>query len=250
MCISTCLDKSLSKRFNEKKNEIIDIQLDADSLEIVSRPAVELPEWTHLDFEQCPHCPLDINFYPICPVAECLFDVVTRFDKILSYDEVNLEIITFERKVFQHTTAQRAIGSLLGVVFPASWCPHTAFFKPMVRFHLPIATRQETVFRATGMYLLAQYFLSKQGQNVDPDLAGLTQIYRNLNTLNIHIAERLRSATKTDSSINAVITLDVFTQTVPFVIEDQMEEIRYLFKSYLSDFYQQVLKEIDPLDEW
>lgn len=237
-------------RFNEKKHELIDLQLDDDRLEIINRPDGELPEWTQLGFEQCPHCPLDINIYPVCPVAQCLVDVVTRFDKILSYDEVNLEIITSERKVFQQTSAQRAISSLLGVIFPASGCPHTAFFRPMVRFHLPIATRQETVFRATGMYLLAQYFLGKQGGKVDSGLTGLTQIYRNLNTVNIHIADRLRSATQTDSSINAVITLDVFTQTVPFVIEDQMEEVRNLFKPYLSEFYQNVVNVIDPTDDW
>jgi hypothetical protein len=31
--------------------------------------------------------------------------------------------------------------------------------KPMARFHLPLASEEETIYRATTMYLLAQYFL-------------------------------------------------------------------------------------------
>ena len=167
-------------RFNEEKLETIDLRLDAEHLEIVNKPASPLPDWTRLDFNQCPHCPLDGTHHPICPVAQCLVEVVTRFDKILSYDEVELEVITSERKVLQQTTAQRAISSLLGAIIPASGCPHTSFFRPMVRFHLPIATRRETIFRATGMYLLAQYFLGEEGRKTDFELTGLTKIYKNL----------------------------------------------------------------------
>ncbi|MBC2716624.1 MAG: hypothetical protein HF978_15070 [Desulfobacteraceae bacterium] len=224
--------------------ETVDLQLDAANLEIANKPGGELPAWANLKFDQCPHCPLDTGTHPCCPVAESLVDVVARFDKILSYDEVDLEIITSERKVFQRTTAQRAISSLLGVLFPVSGCPHTAFFKPMVRFHLPMATRQETIFRATGMYLMAQYYLEKQGREVDSELTGLAQIYKNLNIINIHMAERLRSATRTDSSVNAVIILDVFAQALPFVIDDQLEEIRYLFAPYFSDLYQSIIGDI------
>lgn len=226
-------------RFNGK-HETVDIKLDAANLELVNKPGGNLPAWAQLDFHQCPHCPLDPAVHNVCPVAGCLVDIVARFDKILSYDEVDLEVITEERKVFQHTTAQRSIGSLLGILFPASGCPHTAFFKPMVRFHLPMATREETIFRATGMYLLSQFYLEKQGHKVDFDFAGLTQIYENLNILNIHMANRLRGATHTDSSINAIIMLDVFTHALPFVIEDQLEEIRSLFTPYFSDFYRHI----------
>ncbi len=225
-------------------HETVDIKLDADNLELVNKPALDLPAWARLKFHQCPHCSLDSGTHLFCPIAGSLVDVVARFDKILSYDEVDLEIITSERKVCQRTTAQRGISSLLGVLFSASGCPHTAFFKPMVRFHLPMATPQETIFRATGMYLLAQYLREKQGLKVDSELTGLSQIYKNLNVLNIHIAARLRSITQTDSSVNAVIMLDVFTHAVPIVIEDHLEEILYLFKPYLSDFYQHIINDM------
>jgi len=42
--------------------------------------------------------------------------------------------------------------------------------KPMVRFHLPFASIEETKYRAISMYLLAQYFLYQQGSQPDWDL--------------------------------------------------------------------------------
>ena len=55
-----------------------------------------------------------------------------------------------------------------------------------------------------------------------------------MHTLNTAVANRLRAASKTDSSVNAIILLDVYAQTMPFVIEDSLASIRYLFTPYLS----------------
>lgn len=232
-------------KLGKNQDEIVDLELDAESLELVNKPCGDLPAWTKLDFNQCPHCPMDALTHPNCPVAMSLVDVVKRFDDVMSYDEIDLEVTTMDRRVSRHTTAQKAISSLVGVLFPASGCPHTAFFKPMVRFHLPLASEEATIFRATGMYLLAQYFLRKEGQKNDFELTGLKQIYNNMHLLNIHIAERLSNATRTDSSVNAIIILDVFTHALPYVIEDHLEEIRHLFAPYLSDFYNRLMKDVD-----
>jgi len=234
--------------FDDQRQEIVDVALDGQTLTVVRGKYDHLPEWTKLEFHQCPHCPLDRADHPFCPVAAVLVDVVRRFDEILSYDAVDLEIITKERKVSQKTTAQRGISSLIGVLFPASGCPHTAFFRPMVRFHLPMANKQETLFRAAGMYLLAQFFLRQDGYKEDSELHGLTQIYKNLNVLNINIADRLRDATQTDSSLNAIIILDVFTQALPFVIDDHLNELRHLFAPYLSNFYATLMKTMEASD--
>lgn len=239
------IDIRYNFKFEGERQEIVDVALDARNLTVVRSIDNNLPAWTKLEFNQCPHCPLDKGVHPACPVAAVLVDVVRRFDKILSYDPVDLEIITAERTVSQHTTAQRGISSLIGLLFPASGCPHTAFFRPMVRFHLPMANKQETLFRAAGMYLLAQFFLRKDGHKEDSELQGLTQIYKNLNILNIHVAERLRNATQTDSSLNAIIILDVFTQALPFVIDDHLNEMRHLFEPYLSEFYAGIMKTMD-----
>ena len=59
-----------------------------------------------------------------------------------------------------------------------SGCPHMDFFKPMARFHLPLANAEETVYRATSMYLLAQYFLQREGKEADMELEGLKKYIR------------------------------------------------------------------------
>ena len=111
----------------------------------------------------------------------------------------------------------------------------------MARFHLPLASLEDTLFRATGMYLLAQYFLKDEGKEVDFELDGLSRIYEIIHLLNISLAKRLKSATNNDSSINAVIVLDVFTHTLPVEIKDQMESIRPLFLSYISDHFTELV---------
>ena len=52
--------------------------------------------------------------------------------------------------------------------------------------------------------------------------------------VNAGLAERLREATHEDSTLNAVVLLDVFAKTLPMVIEESLEELRHLFApSYL-----------------
>ena len=228
-------------KLDGNKQEIIELQLDPQSLEVRNKPVQQLPDWTRLDFHQCSHCPLETTRHPRCPVAVSLVDVVSRFDKLLSYDQVDLEVVTAERRISQRATAQRAISSLLGLLFATSGCPHTAFFRPMARFHLPMAMEDDTIYRATGMYLLAQYFLKKDGKEDDADLKGLAQIYSNLRLLNRSIADRLRGATHTDSSLNAIVVLDMLASAVPFVIEEQLEDVRHLFAPYFSEYYNSLV---------
>lgn len=224
-------------RFNlgNGRDEVFDILLDPDTLEIVNQPTGELPPWTALEFHQCSHCPFTSDTHPQCPLAVTLIQVIGRFNNVISYNEIELTVLTQERQVFQKTTAQKGISSLVGLLFAASGCPHTAFFKPMARYHLPLASEDETYYRATGMYLLAQYLLHKDGKHADLELEGLKKIYRNLHLLNTMVAERIRSATRSDSSVNAVVLLDMITNLMPFILDEQMDKIRHLFTSYLQD---------------
>jgi hypothetical protein len=214
--------------------KIIDLQLDAKTLDLLINDRDTLPSWTNLDFQQCPNCSLTINTHKHCPVAVSLYDIVKEFEDIISYDQIHLDVITKERAVSQKTTAQKGISSLMGLVMATSGCPLTIFFKPMARFHLPLANENETIYRSTSMYLLAQYFLKNDGKAADFKLEGLKKIYKNLQIVNNSIAKRITAGTKTDSSLNAIVLLDLFARTLPLVIEDSLEKIRYLF----SPFFQ------------
>ncbi len=212
--------------------ENFDLKLNDNTLELVDFAPEYLPDWTKLDFHQCKHCPFDSGSTPFCPVAKNLVPIVTLFEKLLSYDEIFVEIVTKERSISHDTTAQRAISALMGLVMATSGCPHTAFFKPMARFHLPLASEKETLYRATSMYLLAQYFLSKEGEEFDLDLGGLREIYENIQKVNMTISERIRSSSVADSSVNAIVLLDMYAKAVPYVIKDHLEDIRYLFAPF------------------
>lgn len=222
-------------KLDNNEQEIFDLEFDEDTFELIPDENERLPLWTKLDFHKCPHCPLDSNTVPTCPVAKNLSNVVIRFDHIFSYHEIELEIITDERTVSSNTTAQRGISSLLGLIFASSGCPHTSYFKPMARFHLPLSSENETIFRVTGMYLLAQYLLSKQDKDHSFDLEGLKKIYDNLHLLNTKIADRIRDTVTTDSSVNGIILLDMFTKLMPIAIDRSLDDIKGLFSQYFKD---------------
>ena len=222
-------------KFADETQEVFHLDLDAQNFELIGNVPDNLPQWTSLDFHQCPNCPLSSSTDPNCPLTLHLVNIVEPFNRILSYDEIHVEVITTERCISQRTTAQKGISSLMGIVIATSGCPHTVFLKPMARFHLPLASEEETLYRATSMYLLAQYFLQKEGKKGDLELHGLKQIYDNLQLVNTSIAKRLRAASKTDTSVNAIIMLDMFAKAIPYVIKESLEEIRYLFTPYLTD---------------
>ena len=220
-------------------SEIIDLSIDDNTLENTKISSEDLPEWANLGFCQCSHCPLDPQTHPYCPVATSLTGVADRFEQIVSHDEIGVTVITKERTTSQQTSAQRAISSLLGLLFATSGCPHTQFFKPMACFHLPLATERETIFRVAGTYLMGQYFRWVEGKEEDLEFLGLSRIYDNMG-----ISERLRSALESDSSVNAIIFLDMFTKALPFVIEDKLLDIRYLFSSYFSEEFEEIIRSL------
>jgi hypothetical protein len=213
--------------------ELFSIELNAETLETLRNSHENLPVWTHLSFHQCPHCPLSGDTSPYCPLAASLVRIVQRFGGLFSYEKMRVEVSTQERSIFQDTTIQRGISSLMGLLIPTSGCPHTVFFKPMARFHLPLATEEETVYRATSMYLLAQYFRRKNGENPDLELQGLSRIYRDIELVNTAVARRLRAASEADSTVNAITLLDIYAKALPFGIHESLEDIRYLFAPFL-----------------
>lgn len=201
-----------------------------DSLNCLE-PAPVAREWTALSCHQCPNCPLDAATTPLCPFAARIEPVVAPLNALLSHDRVEVEAESGNRRVTASTTAQAAASSLIGLIGAVSGCPRTAFLKPMAWFHLPLATVEETLFRATASYLLAQYFAREEGREPDWQLAGLKRRYEALQIVNMAMAARLRQAGEKDASVNAIVRLDMFAKTVPWSIEDLLEELRPVFSA-------------------
>ena len=220
---------------NKETTEVFDFNLDAQTFELISEPVDNPPNWTELAFKQCSHCPLKLEEHTHCPMALELHKVVERFHKTRSIDEVKLEVITEDRTIVQTTALQRVLSSMLGLIFPTCGCPKTAYMRPMARFHLPLASEEETVFRVAGMYLVAQYFLTHNGKKGHFAFDGLISIYEDFHILNKAIASRLQYATDSDSSKNAITLLDMYSSLVPMLLEDQLAEIRGFFTAFLPE---------------
>jgi len=226
-------------KLDKKHTEVFDFTLDGESGNLIAETPANLPPWTALDYKQCSHCPLNKTEHSHCPIAVQLYNIIERFHNTSSIDEIELEVITEERKISQVVPLQRAIGSMLGLVSPTCGCPKMAYMKPMARFHLPLSSEEETLFRVAGMYLLAQYVLGKaEGssavEKAVADFSGLKAIYEDLHILNKALATRLRGATESDSSKNAIALLDMYSNLVPMMIDDHLPDLQDLFSAYSS----------------
>jgi len=219
--------------FPDDREAVYSLQFNAENMQILGEISPQLPVWTKLTFKQCSHCPLSTETH--CPLAVRLVEVIQQFNDLMSYEDLSLRVITERRIISKKTTVQDALSALMGLIIPTSGCPHTEYFRPMARFHLPLADTDETIYRATSMYLLAQYFRKKSGLEAELNFEGLKNIYQNMQTLNAAIAERLRAGSETDSSVNALILLDMFTLVLPIAVEESLEELEQLFSKYLKD---------------
>jgi len=215
--------------FADGKKKSFDIHLDGETLNYIQEQPPLQSAWALLENEQCGNCPLKKEEHPYCPVALNIVAIMNMFENDYSYEEADVLVQTSERSYIKHTSLQRGLSSMLGIFMVSSGCPVMGRLKPMVRYHLPFATVEETVFRAASTYLLGQYFKYKKGQQPDWNLNGLMEIYREVQQVNYGMAERLRSIQARDANINALIVLDVFAKELPQNIERSLEPLSYLF---------------------
>ncbi len=207
-----------------------------ESLEIT--PAIacavqaDLPPWTALDFHQCSNCPLSPSDTAHCPMAVRFVPLIELFDRVRSYEDVTARVESEERTVTKRTSVQRVLRSLMGLLAASSSCPRIDFLKPMAHYHLPFSSREETMYRVVSTYLLAQYFLRQQGKAADSGLEGLKERYRGLQQVNAKMAERLGAIRNQDgdSSVNALVLLDLFAQSLPDSIDQELEELQPAFQ--------------------
>lgn len=201
-------------------------------------PAVQadLPPWTALGFQQCSNCPLSTADTAHCPMAVRFVPLVALFDKVRSYDDVAARVESDERSVTKHTSVQRVLRSLMGLLAASSECPHVGFLKPMAHFHLPFSSTEETIYRVVSSYLLAQFFLRQQGQAADAGLEGLKARYREMQQVNAGMAGRLGAIRHEDgdSSVNALVLLDLFAHSLPDSIDTELEELQPAFQELLN----------------
>jgi len=208
-----------------------EVHLNPQTLELVTKQDLPKPAWTKLKYQQCEHCPLG-DEVEYCPVAVNLSSLVETFKDSISYEHTTVQVLTPERTYEKHTTLQQGLSSIIGIYMVTSNCPVMDKLRPMVKFHLPFGTLEETAYRAVSMYLTAQYLLMRKGKTPDWDLEKLVEIYRAVSHVNRGISERLSSASKEDANMNAVVILGAYAEMIPFSIENKLAEMEYIFSEY------------------
>ncbi len=193
------------------------------------------PEWTRLDNQKCPNCPLSSAQSPHCPAARGMATVIEVFKDSVSFHEADVSVTTPGREYRKRVPLQNGISSLIGLVMVTSGCPVLEYLRPMAATHLPFSNLAETMYRAISMYLFAQYFRRKRGAPSDWDLKDLVKIYDEVSEVNRALVGRLRQIKLQDASLNALVSLDCFaTVSVMSIMDDALQETEALFTAYLK----------------
>ncbi len=220
--------------FENGREEQFDVHLDGHTLDPLDPTPERPPEWARLNYHKCSHCPLDSLEVFFCPLALRLLPLIERMGDVVSIDNVEVKVALGDRIVTRSATAQEGISSLMGIITASSGCPHTVFFKPMARFHLPFANTEETFYRATSMYMLGQYYRWQAGKSVDLELDGLLDFYAQVAAVNKGIADRMRAERREDGTVNAIVLLDMFVKSMPILVKETLDELKPLFKPYVD----------------
>ncbi|MCF8262412.1 MAG: hypothetical protein K9J12_16675 [Melioribacteraceae bacterium] len=221
--------------FNESIEKEFEIKIESDSLNIIKDENDNLPEWTLLENFKCSNCPLDSNEVKHCPVATNLVDIIEFFSDIPSYEEVRIYVESSDRNYFKDSSVQDGVSSFVGILMTTSGCPVLGKLKPLVRYHLPFASLEETEFRVFAMYSLAQIAKLKLGEKPDFDMVGLKHIYEEILKTNLNIASKIADVEMKDTSINALVGLNNFADSVSFSLdEDGLREYANLLSPLME----------------
>ncbi len=185
----------------------------------------DLPEWTRLEVDKCPHCPLANAPGARCPAAADLVPLVERFSALSSIDRMDVLVTTPEYEARKHTDTQTALSALMGLILATSGCPILGRMRPLAHMHMPFATPTEMVYRIVSMHLLGCFL---RGEPVG--LGGLDAFFSDIDRLNHAFFGRLRLAVQRDAGINALLALHSRSMLASLSIKAEMENIRAWFQ--------------------
>jgi hypothetical protein len=185
----------------------------------------ELPDWTLLERDQCPHCPLRAGSGARCPAAADLAHVVPKFAHLASFENVLVRVIHARFEAHKRTDAQTALSALMGLILATSGCPILNRMRPLAHMHLPFATQTELVYRLASMHVFGCFL-----DGVKADLADLRKLFDDIDKLNRAFATRIKRAIQRDANINALVMLHSRGMMVSLSMEENLKRIREWFR--------------------
>lgn len=221
--------------FADKTEKVLELHLRTDNLTPVAWVPSKPPEWAALENHKCAHCPLDSHKHVYCPAALNLAKLVDECNDMDLLDTVKLVVKTADRVVVVSATVQKALGSFIGLLMASSDCPPASYFRPVARFHLPLANEAETIFRAVSAFAMGQFVRRQAGKEGATSLDGLFEIYADLEIVNAGLSARLKTADLDGAIAKSLMEWDVFSGMFPLRAEEVMEKMRPLFSAYLQN---------------
>jgi hypothetical protein len=219
--------------FNDGRKRLFEIDIDANTLLLTKPLKKNPPDWTKMDFFRCEVCPLKKEDHKYCPLAVHLSEVIEFFADVPSFEKAIIFVENNLRGTYKYTSVQVGVSSLMGIIMASSGCPIIGKLKPLVRFHLPFASLEETEIRVLSMYILAQFFRIWEGKKTDWKLEKLRDLYANIQRVNRNIVSKLAEIEIKDANRNAVIALSNYADFISLSLSD--EEIKNL-KEFIGDF--------------
>ncbi|HHT9110243.1 MAG TPA: DUF6901 family protein [Candidatus Brocadiaceae bacterium] len=190
--------------------------------------------WTKLDYNQCANCPLQATKRKYCPVALDIEEIAGKFKDVISIERADVWVRTKDRSFFKNCDVQEALKSLFGLIMASGSCPVLSRLKPLACFHLPFATIEETIQHLVGIYLIKQHLIYREGETApDWDLKGVEELYQQLETVNIHLMNRLRDASNKDANLNALYLFVTLTTLIATDIHEMIGEINPILRKFL-----------------
>ena len=185
----------------------------------------DLPEWTRLEVDKCPHCPLPNVPGAHCPAAADLVPLVEKFSALSSIDLINVHVVTPQYEARKRTDTQTALSAVMGLILATGACPILGRMRPLAYMHMPFATETERVYRIVSMHLLGCFL---RGEPVGLD--GLDAFFSDIDRLNHAFFGRLNRAVQRDAGVNALLALHARSMLASVTIEPEMENIRAWFQ--------------------
>ena len=185
----------------------------------------DLPEWTRLEVDKCPHCPLPSAPGAYCPAAADLVPLVERFSALSSIERIDVLVLTPQYKASKRTDTQTAMSGLMGLILATGACPILGRMRPLAHMHMPFATATQTVYRIASMHLFGCFLRGEPA-----GLHGLDGFFSDIDRLNHAFFCRLNRAVQRDAGINALLALHSRSTLASMSIGPEMENIRTWFR--------------------
>jgi hypothetical protein len=203
------MPKSISMQYTFKfakdKPLTFAVELDAETLALQSGRVENLPDWTKLDFQKCPTCPLNPADHPHCPAAVGVSNVVEGVRDHVSYEEVEATVMTEGRTYSKKTTLEEALVSLMALHMTTSGCPTLDKLRPMAELQLPFPTPAESSLQFLLIALAGKYFAQKATRPPPPDFVAELKEAQIVNTA---FFKRLTAIGAKDGARNSVVILN------------------------------------------